>query len=188
MNDATAQSGNTEPWSFASENQRQDVTAWCDPRLSKLSIRHWTDIDISDDLAARCDVFRFDLRGAELLWTAERDQGRDSTLTLTAAEFPSMDYLDQGRRRCQHGRKNGWAWGIFNWLTFVLPLGVEPLWEYTPDLLFRLMSLFYHQPGMLCPTSSPPLIEVPKGCLLDTSERSLVPRAEVVSWLPAYKG
>ncbi|KAG5979046.1 hypothetical protein E4U54_006986 [Claviceps lovelessii] len=39
---------------------------------------------------------------------------------------------------------------------------------------------------MLCPTS-PPLIAVPKGRRLDTSE-SLVLPAEVVSWLPEYMG
>lgn len=49
------------------------------------------------------------------------------------------------------------------------------------------MSLFYHQPGMLYP-SSPPLIAVPKGPHVDTTETSLVLPAEVVSWVPAYMG
>ncbi|KAG6032767.1 hypothetical protein E4U41_007141 [Claviceps citrina] len=142
---------------------------------------------------------------AEALWTAEREQGHDSTLTLAAAEFLSLGYLGQGRDHAvlrylaeaahMAGRMGLFnsqgqtddqqtqsfagltgaakaahmyaAWGIFNWLT--------------------LMSLFYHQPGMICPTS-PPLIAVPKGPLLDTSKKSLVLDAEVVSWLPAYMG
>ncbi|KAG5917887.1 hypothetical protein E4U61_002233 [Claviceps capensis] len=236
-----------------------DVTL-CDPRLSKLNIRHWTSVDISDDLAAKCislylqtdhpllghfdpELFVSSLISkeheycssllinamlywacqmysaidpqtdglatafcveAEILWTAERELGHDSTLTLAAAEFLCMGYLGQGRDHAvltylaeatgMAGRMGLFsseaqgssetrtfphltgaakaahmyaAWGIFNWLT--------------------LMSLFYHQPGMLYP-SSPPLIAVPKGPHIDTTETSLVLPAEVVSWVPAYMG
>ncbi|KAG6178471.1 hypothetical protein E4U27_003741 [Claviceps purpurea] len=237
-----------------------DVTL-CDPRLSKLNIRHWTSVDISDDLAAKCislylqtdhpllghfdpELFVSSLISekheycssllinamlywacqmysaidpqtdalatafcveAEILWTAEREMGHDSTLTLAAAEFLCMGYLGQGRDHAvltylaeatdMAGRMGLFsseaqgssqetrtfphltgaakaahmyaAWGIFNWLT--------------------LMSLFYHQPGMLYP-SSPPLIAVPKGPHVDTTETSLVLPAEVVSWVPAYMG
>ncbi|KAG5974960.1 hypothetical protein E4U55_007947 [Claviceps digitariae] len=258
---ANAETENVAPWVCASESGGTGDFTLCDARLSKLNIRHWTSVDISDDLAARCislylqtdhpllghfdpELFVSHLISeeheycsallinsmlywacqmysaidhqtdslatefcaeAESLWMSEREVGRDSTLTLAAAEFLCMGYLGQGRdhavlkylaeatnmagrmglfsSEAQTGNRETSdfvnltgapkaaymyaAWGVFNWLT--------------------LMSLFYHQPGMLCPTS-PPLIAVPKGSLLDTSEKSLVLHAEVVPWLPAYMG
>ncbi|KAG6006167.1 hypothetical protein E4U21_007277 [Claviceps maximensis] len=257
----SAETENLASWVGASEFGSTEDSTLCDARLSKLNIRYWTSIDISDALAARCislylktdhpllghfdpELFVSHLISeeheycssllinsmlywacqmysaidpktdglatefcaeAEILWIAERELGNDSTLTLAAAEFLCMGYLGQGRDHAvlkylaeatnmagrmglfsSESQNNGRetrnfldltgapkaaymyaAWGIFNWLT--------------------LMSLFYHQPGMLCPTS-PPLIAVPKGRLLDTSETSLVLHAEVVSWLPPYMG
>ena len=52
----------------------------------------------------------------------------------------------------------------------------------------RLMSLFYHQPGMVCP-SSPPRIPIPKRAMLDTSRcGSFRSDTESVPSLPVYMG
>ncbi|KAG5982394.1 hypothetical protein E4U54_006388, partial [Claviceps lovelessii] len=136
----------------ASESESTGEGTLCDERLSKLNIRYWTSIDISDDLAARCislylktdhpllghfdpELFVSHLISeeheycsallinsmlywacmysaidpktdalatefcaeAEILWTAERELGHDSALTLAAAVFLCMGYLGQGR-------------------------------------------------------------------------------------------
>jgi hypothetical protein len=50
------------------------------------------------------------------------------------------------------------------------------------------MSLFYHQPGMVCP-SSPPRIPIPKRATLDTSRcGSFGSDTENVPSLPVYMG
>ncbi|EXU95357.1 Zn(2)-Cys(6) zinc finger domain protein [Metarhizium robertsii] len=143
---------------------------------------------------------------AESHWTAERHKGNDSILILAATEFLCLGYLGQGRDHVvlrylteaadmagrmglfnTEGQVSGMetssysnlagaaktshmyaAWGIFNWLT--------------------LMSLFYHQPGMVCP-SSPPRIPIPKRAMLDTSRcGSFRSDTESVPSLPVYMG
>ncbi|QUC22753.1 uncharacterized protein UV8b_06994 [Ustilaginoidea virens] len=153
----------------------------------------------TDELALKCCA------EAEKLWRAERDAGADSTLTLAATAFLSLGHLGQGRDHSVltylveaaemagrmglftfQGQRSGRsvqthsnvygaaktpymyaAWGIFNWLT--------------------LMSLFYHRPGMICPTS-PPRIAIPRGDVPNAKETLFGLDAETVPWVPAYMG
>ncbi|KJZ68893.1 hypothetical protein HIM_11715 [Hirsutella minnesotensis 3608] len=139
---------------------------------------------------------------AESLWQDERTNGNDSVLTLAAAEFLSLGYLGQGKdhsvlkylkEAADMGARMGLftvegqvlsgacqsmpisepripqmyaAWGIFNWLT--------------------LMSFFYHQPGIICPTGSPRL-PIPIAVSLDVSRMPLAHDTERVP-SPSFMG
>ncbi|KAK2609203.1 hypothetical protein QQS21_002285 [Conoideocrella luteorostrata] len=142
---------------------------------------------------------------AEQHWMDERGKGNDSMIILAATEFLCLGYLGQGRdhsvlrylteaanmadrmalfttegpmdgkRITAHINTVGadktalmyTAWGIFGWLT--------------------LMSLFYHQPGILCP-KFPPRVPIPKRDTLDVSNGAFGHSTENVPSLPVYMG
>ncbi|KAG5922428.1 hypothetical protein E4U42_005456 [Claviceps africana] len=101
---------------------------------------------------------------AEILWVAERESGRDSILTLAAAQFLCMGYLGQGRDHA-----------LLEYLAEATNMaGRMGLFRSGAQTGNRETCSFLDLAG---PRS-----------LLDISNTSLVPPAEVVSWLPAYMG
>ncbi|KAJ6442320.1 N-terminal fungal transcription regulatory domain-containing protein [Purpureocillium lavendulum] len=144
----------------------------------------------TDDLAMRFCA------EAERLWKEECVN--DSVVNIAAAQFLSLGYLGHGRDHSVlhylgQASNMGRRMGLFDsgpaannpCLTFDgLTVAESRARLYAAwGFISRLMSLFYHQPGLNCP-KSPPSLPIPGGEHLDDQQESEFAQAQAVPLLP----